>query len=385
MTSQLNLLGKNMFGYFKDFLNLQDKLIIFNLNSRARRFIKDDKQLKIFIYFLEKFNSLKHLVFNEERKIKNVQLAFEYIDGIKNDIKSETCFDIEVISLTIKHLFYYIFGNEDSIDLTEKLRENFFDNLSLLVESQNEIISIKPRNKLKTIKIKSLDPDDITSEKLEILLDSIEISKTVETLHLENFKNSLSLTNKLRRTVYNEKISSVTLINIKFCYDYIKEFSQCLAFNKTLTYLKMNSNNLTDYDVLELASNLEKNSSIRILDLSYNFMTFRGAKRILEILDHNIILENIYFSHNLIDFEENADLIRVFKANKMNLKILDLSTNFISNLGAKYLAYLIGFNSSLLEINLANSKNRIDDEGYKYLNDVFCKHNSLKKIILEDK
>lgn len=394
MTSRFNFLGKNMFGYILDFLKLEEKLRICDLNTRARRFVKEDKQLKYYICFLKKFNSLKNQISSEQIEHDNSEvLSFDHLDMIINEIKFETYYDKTVHLSTIKYIFFHLFGNKESLDLTVDKSENFVRNFNLFLKSLNEISPMKPRKKLRSIKIKSRhqkhqnrDQDEIPSEKLERLLDSIENSKSIDTLHLEKFKNSLSLSNKLRRTVYNEKISSLTLNNIKFCYDYIKEFSQCLAYNKTLTNLKMNNNNLTDYDVVEIALNLEKNTKIKSLDLSYNFINFRGFEKILEILDYNHGLENISFAHNLIDIEikENSQLIRIFKSDKIKLKFLDLNANFISNSGVKNLIKILESNTSLEECNIANSKIRLNEESYQSLREVLGNHISLKKLIIED-
>jgi Ran GTPase-activating protein (RanGAP) involved in mRNA processing and transport len=126
-----------------------------------------------------------------------------------------------------------------------------------------------------------------------------------------------------------------------------------IIINKQCTELYLCGNKITSQGALILALKLSNNSTLKSLDLSYNYITDAGVHSISQIL-----VPNHYSS----------------------LKILILNKNGISNDGVRYLSEMLETNQTLTELWL--SDNEIGNEGVKQLSNVLNYYNRTLKVLI---
>lgn len=89
----------------------------------------------------------------------------------------------------------------------------------------------------------------------------------------------------------------------------------------------MEDNKLGDYAILTLLQGVENNKSLRVLNLSKNFISDRVCGSLQSILDSNELKE-LYLHWNLIRGVGGAQIFAGLKSNDQ-LKVLDLSYNIL--------------------------------------------------------
>ena len=143
---------------------------------------------------------------------------------------------------------------------------------------------------------------------------------------------------------------------------------------------------ITDDQMLIFCHCLMNNSTLTALNLSSNNITDEGAKRLAEAIKVNTTLQELNISMNKITDEGAKRLAEAIQINT-TLQELNISMNKITDEGAKRLAEAIQINTTLQELNI--SKNWISKEGVmriveactinRTLHKLVCTHNNLSK------
>jgi Ran GTPase-activating protein (RanGAP) involved in mRNA processing and transport len=107
-------------------------------------------------------------------------------------------------------------------------------------------------------------------------------------------------------------------------------------------------------EVIRLAKFLKIPSTLRILDLHWNYIGSKGAKLIADALKVNFTLEILYLSHNGLQDDgafEIADMLTV----NSTLKVLNLDENSIGDKGLRGIASALVLNRALEVLEISNS------------------------------
>jgi Ran GTPase-activating protein (RanGAP) involved in mRNA processing and transport len=134
--------------------------------------------------------------------------------------------------------------------------------------------------------------------------------------------------------------------------DFFTHFGKMFLSNKSLEKISLKLHKLRFEGVNILMHHLKLNYSIRVLDLSCNQICFQGVKYISDYLSEN----------------------------KTVLKSLILSSNKISDQGAKIFAQGIALNNSVVHVDLTS--NSINNEGLCRLAEGFAENNCVKSMKL---
>lgn len=123
--------------------------------------------------------------------------------------------------------------------------------------------------------------------------------------------------------------------------------------------LALTSSDIGRAGAVALADALKTNTSVTLLDLSYNSITAEGAKALADALIDNKTLHTLKFACCNIGEAGAMALANALKRNN-SLASLDLTSCNISEAGATALANALIVNSSLTSLLLWNNKNIAD-------------------------
>jgi len=139
-----------------------------------------------------------------------------------------------------------------------------------------------------------------------------------------------------------------------------------LKNNKTIRFLSLSMSFLYDKYILELFTKTLTYKKIVKLDLSSNFITYQGAKKISQWIEKNKTLKLLNLQQNTMNEfkKEGADLICSSLSNHNRIQSLDLSFMILTGIGEK-LSLLISSTKTLKELKIQNCRINLDD--YKFM------------------
>lgn len=215
--------------------------------------------------------------------------------------------------------------------------------------------ALKTNKTLKNIELLSCTGSDIIPffEALQTnpTLEGIKISNTSPlTGNFKDFENVFSASHTLKSlhfvaTEYNARTyPPISIGNI-------------LRHNQSLTELniaKMTTllSNPPEEYFAQISEALENNSTLRILDLSYNQMSDKSARALSSMLTINKSLTELNISYTSQHAEHMTPIAKVVAFNKA-LKILNLKSNLMDDESAQALASLLENNKILTDLNIS--------------------------------
>ena len=142
-----------------------------------------------------------------------------------------------------------------------------------------------------------------------------------------------------------------------------------------VTELSLSENNIGDDGIACLATALQANTTMKILDISSNdAIAINGAKSLGRALSVNSSLEELDISYTSIGDEGVAHIANALQTNT-TMKLLNVELSDISCKGAESLARALSVNSSLEELNI--SYNFVGDDGIAHIAIALPINNSL--------
>ena len=199
----------------------------------------------------------------------------------------------------------------------------------------------------------------ITNNKLNkvfnnIILTSIKLMKTLIYLNLSN--------------------NNMTDNNIKELFEYVKQ-------NTTLKILILNKNNLIPSCGYYLADAFKKNTTIEVLHLSQNNLTQNGLDSFLNILAHdNTTLKELDLSYNNFVFNDFKTLSNYLNLNP-SLKSLDISGNKFDPPSSNIIGVTLNKVENLEKIKL-NSCGITDETAPQVL--IYLNESNIKHLEIDD-
>eukprot|EP00794_Sanderia_malayensis_P018868 gene18868-20768_t len=160
------------------------------------------------------------------------------------------------------------------------------------------------------------------------------------------------------------------------------EINSCLAGIKNLTSLDLADNGL-DMDLVHLCQNIQKNASIKTLNLGQNIGKSKSINvpQILESIAEMMMYESLPLtSLSLTDcrLRQDAGIIIDSLGTNEALQNFDISGNFIGDEGARLLAKALQINTKLRNINI--DRNGITLKGFNDISTALERNYSLQLI-----
>lgn len=183
----------------------------------------------------------------------------------------------------------------------------------------------------------------------------------------------------------NTTVKALDLSGNRIGNEGVEAICKLLKKNDTIEVLYLEDNRITDTECELLADKLRKHESLRELSLSGNRITSKGAKAIATSLRKNKSLEALWLNRNSIRDGGAKMFGTVLRSKNNTLDTLCLEGNKIRERGAKVLAKGVRKNTELKTLNLGG--NKIGSKGVKYFDKAIKKNEkaggNLKTIVLD--
>ena len=225
------------------------------------------------------------------------------------------------------------------------LSNNYLDSSALKI-----LQALKENSKLKSLDLSS---NNMTEQVAEHLGNVIKNNPNLEHLSLGNSKLGPSAAVVLEALTQNSKLKLLNLNDNKMTKQVVKHLASVIKNNSNLNYLGL-ANNLLGPSANVILQTLKENKKLQIIHLRNNNMTEKVAEDLANVIKNNIGLEEILISHN--DLKSSAAVVLQALKEGSKLKILDLSSNSMTEQVAEDLANVIKANSNLEQLNLGNNK-----------------------------
>ena len=218
-------------------------------------------------------------------------------------------------------------------------------------------------------------------EPIETFFQGLAFNSTVSSLKLSGWHFSAKVTNLLAEALkVNTSLSSLDLQSNSLDWDGAKALAEALRFNTSLSFLKLSSNNIGDWGTNSLAQALKVNTSLSSLTLHNEYIGAEAANSLAQALRVNTSLSSLKLDYADIGGAEGAtSLAQALRVNK-TLSSLEFRQNSIGAEGAVSLAQALRVNTSLSSLKLF--KNSIGADGANSLAESLKVNTSLSSLEL---
>ena len=194
-----------------------------------------------------------------------------------------------------------------------------------------------------------------------VLCEVIKVNKTLTYLNLlSNAISDAGATSIAEAIKVNKTLTSLSLSSNAISDAGATSIAEAIKVNKTLTILGLSRTRIGDAGALSIAEAIKVNKTLTRLNLSSNAISDAGATSIVEAIKVNKTLTSLNLSSNAISDAGATSIAEAIKVNK-TLTFLGLSRNRIGDAGALSIAEAIKVNKTLTNLNF--SSNAISDDG----------------------
>ena len=226
-----------------------------------------------------------------------------------------------------------------------------------------------------THRLQKLQFDDIEAILLTALLhDSIDVTKLKIVRSKISYNAAVVISSFLEACTLQEfEISKCKISN-----EVIKQIMKAIQTNTTLQTLDISYIDLTDDGISEC---LKINNALKVLNISGNVVSERGAKIVAKFIQENTTLLSMYFCDNKISDSGAVVISESLKLNTI-LKEFSLSVNKITSYGISTTAEMIQVNTTLQKLDI--SHNSICDDGAVAVGECLKLNRTLEELNLSD-
>ncbi|XP_049626666.1 leucine-rich repeat-containing protein 74A [Suncus etruscus] len=129
--------------------------------------------------------------------------------------------------------------------------------------------------------------------------------------------------------------------------------------------VNLNHHGLGPKGIKAIAITMVSNTSVAVLEVADNFITDKGTKYLVEMLQENYYLQELNISENDLNFEGATIISNFFQKNASSISKLQLSGNHFKDDAAELLCQSLAFNYQIKVLDL--SHNEFSDKAGEYL------------------
>jgi len=176
----------------------------------------------------------------------------------------------------------------------------------------------------------------------------------------------------------NETLQSLYIAGNKIGVTGASTIASALSHNRTLTKLDASRNDISDSGAVVFSKCLKQNSTIKDLVISWNNISFKGAQEIANALDP----KSFFVERDVIKFVQHCQYYykNVQPLYNASLQSLDISHNYIGDVGAEALGSTLMTNTTLKGLNVSSAG--LSDVGIESISNSLHHNTSLQYLYL---
>ena len=243
-------------------------------------------------------------------------------------------------------------------DLAKVIKNNLYleqlglENNSLGPSATVILQALKENSQLKVL---NLNSNNMTGQVAEDLANVIKTNSGLAKLYLSNNDLRSSATVILQALKEKSQLKVLYLHGNNMTGQVAEDLAKVIKNNLYLEHLGLENNSLGPSATVILQA-LKENSQLKVLNLNSNNMTGQVAEDLANVIKTNSGLAKLYLSNN--DLRSSAIVILQALKEKSQLKVLNLNSNNMTGQVAEDLANVIKTNSGLAELYLSNNELR---------------------------
>lgn len=207
-----------------------------------------------------------------------------------------------------------------------------------------------------------IEKNELGDEGVSFIAESLRFNKSLLTLNIsDNQISSMGLkvlVGVLNQDYLSERSCNKTLSklymrsNIFHNSEASRLLGELVSHNKTLTYLDLSNNNLSEHLIRPISEGLKINKTLQSLILESNAIGGLGCYILCDGLKYNRGLKFINLRNNSLGFEGAKHIADMLQTNR-SLSNMNLQANLLDEHSITLIADKIGYNTELKIINLA--------------------------------
>ena len=246
---------------------------------------------------------------------------------------------------------------------------------SITVEAANDIASFLSFNK--KLQVLDLSCNDLQESGCKNIFKALQDNCVLTSLKIGNCHAANEAANEIANVLLNnpalqELDLSCNNISTSFAdiFKGMKHISNLLSIN-------ISHSTITDEAIDDLVSVFLCNTSLQVIDLSYNNLSVLDTEKIFQGMKDLTKLEVINIGHNMVT-DEVADSIATVLSHNSNLQVLNMSFNCIGSEGC--IKIFNGMQNTLCLRNLDISNNKITCEASDNIAAILSQNTKIEKF-----
>ena len=217
---------------------------------------------------------------------------------------------------------------------------------------------------IKSLKYLDVSYSDIPIDIIDTFVNAIKVNNKLEKLYLHDCRINKPVIEKMASTLKTTTtLKCLDLYYVKI-NDRAVEIADVISNNLAIEHLNLYSCKLFENDVEIIAISLQKLTSLKYLNLSFNDVTNRAAEELSTAIANNFTIEYLNLANCKL---KETEIVTIGSALQKihTLKDLDLGSNEIINKAADVIANVIYNNTTMKKISLRNCNlTEPDDEKF---------------------
>jgi len=300
-----------------------------------------EKSLAFMIHNTQSLNSLKFIYCSFEN-------SAGWIESLgKNNSLSKFSMYFSLIDASGKIKIGNILKENTNLDKLTLKNFHYVDNSSAISFSENLKIN-------QSLLYLNLAGNNMQENELMLILHALEYNTKLITLILDRNNFTINIAKALGKLLLkNNTLSHISLYSCKIDNLIIRHISEDLKFNKSLKKLNLQANSINENGINFLKSALIQNCYLQDLNISQNELYKQGTYNLCDLLKENRGIRRLTIGENSMKPKGIRELINSIKIHRI-IEYLSMGAITLNDEHAKLLIEYLNENNNIKEIYLSS-------------------------------